>query len=36
MIESHAGVREQLATVRLRGLVSASGKLITSWSDLKR
>ena len=33
---SHAGVREQLATVRLRGLVSASGKLITRWSQLKR
>ena len=33
---SHAGVREQLATVRLRGLVSATGKLITTWSDLKR
>lgn len=33
---SHAGVREQLATVRLRGLVSASGKLTTRWADLKR
>ena len=33
---SHAGVREQLATVRLRGLVSATGKLITTWGDLKR
>ena len=32
---SHAGVREQLATVRLRGLVSASGKLTTNWADLK-
>ncbi len=32
---SHAGVREQLATVRLRGLVSASGKLMTSWADIK-
>ena len=32
---SHAGVREQLATVRLRGLVSASGKLITRWGDFK-
>ncbi len=32
---SHAGVREQLATVRLRGLVSATGKLITQWSQLK-
>ena len=32
---SHAGVREQLATVRLRGLVSAIGKLTTRWADLK-
>ena len=32
---SHAGVRKQLATVRLRGLVSASGKFITRWADLK-
>ncbi len=32
---SHAGVRQQLATVRMRGLVSASGKLTTKWSDLK-
>ena len=32
---SHAGVREQLATVRLRGLVSARGKLTTRWIDLK-
>ena len=32
---SHAGDREQLATVRLRGLVSASGKLTTRWADLK-
>ena len=32
---SHVGVREQLATVRLRGLVSASGKLTTIWADLK-
>lgn len=32
---SHAGVREQLATVRLRGLVTASGKLTTRWADLK-
>ena len=32
---SYAGVRQQLATVRLRGLVSASGKLITSWGDVK-
>ena len=33
---SHAGVRKQLATVRLRGYVSAVGKLTTSWGDLKR
>ncbi len=32
---SHAGVREQLATVRLRGLISAKGKLTTRWADLK-
>ena len=32
---SHAGVWEQLATVRLRGLMSASGKLTTRWADLK-
>ena len=32
---SHAGVHEQLATVRLRGFVSASGKLTRSWGDLK-
>ena len=32
---SHTGVREQLATVRMRGLVSASGKLTTLWADLK-
>ena len=33
---SHAGVRKQLATVRMRGLISASGKLATIWADLKR
>ena len=33
---SHAGVRKQLATVRMRGLVSASGKLTTKWGDLKQ
>ena len=33
---SHAGVREQLATVRLRGLVSASGKLTTRWAGLRK
>ena len=32
---SHAGERKQLATVRIRGLVSASGKLTTRWADLK-
>ena len=32
---SHAGVRKKLATVRMRGLVSASGKLTTRWADLK-
>ena len=32
---SHAGEREQLATVRLRGFVSATGKRITRWADLK-
>ncbi len=32
---SHAGVRGQLATVRLRGFVSASGKLTTRWAALK-
>ena len=32
---SHAGERKQLAIVRLRGLVSASGKLTTRWADLK-
>ena len=32
---SHAGIRKQLATVRLRGYVSAAGKLTTKWGDLK-
>ena len=32
---SHAGVRKPLATVRMRGLVSASGKLTVRWADLK-
>ncbi len=32
---SHAGEREQLATVRLKGLVSATGKLTTRWADFK-
>ena len=32
---SHAGERKRLATVRLRGLVSARGKLMTRWADLK-
>ncbi|MDD9975729.1 MAG: leucine-rich repeat domain-containing protein, partial [Candidatus Poribacteria bacterium] len=33
---SHAGIREQLATVRMRGYVSAVGKLTTRWGDLKK
>ena len=32
---SHAGVRKQLATVRMRGYVSAVDKLTTKWGDLK-
>ncbi len=32
---SHAGEREKLATVRLRGFVSATGKRTTRWADLK-
>ena len=32
---SHAGERKRLATVRLRGLVSARGKLMTKWANLK-
>lgn len=32
---SHAGDRKQLATVRMRGYVSAAGKLTTRWGDLK-
>ena len=32
---SHAGVREQLATVRMQGYVSAAGKLTIKWADLK-
>ena len=32
---SHAGEREQLATVRLRGFVSAKGKMLTQWADFK-
>ena len=32
---SHAGIRKQLATVRMRGFVSATGKLTTRWADLK-
>ena len=32
---SHAGQRKRLATVRLRGFVSASGKLQTRWAVLK-
>ena len=33
---SYAGVREQSATVRMRGFVSARGKFTTSWAGLKR
>lgn len=32
---SHAGVRKDLATVRMRGFISASGKLTTTWAGLK-
>ena len=32
---SHAGERKRLATVRLRGLVSAKDKMITQWADFK-
>lgn len=32
---SHAGIRQQSATVHMRGYVSASGKLTTRWADLK-
>ena len=32
---SHAGVRKSLATVRLRGLISAKGKMATQWADVK-
>ena len=32
---SHAGVRNQLATVRCQGIVSASGKFTVKWADLK-
>lgn len=32
---SYSGVRKQLTTVRMRGFVSASGKLTTRWADLK-
>ena len=32
---SHAGIRKQLATVRMKGFVSATGKLTTRWADLK-
>ena len=33
---SFSGAHRQLATVRLRGHVSARGKLTTTWSDLKQ
>lgn len=32
---SHAGVRKQLTTVRMRGLISASGNFTTMWAGLK-
>ena len=32
---SHAGVRKPLATMRMRGLISASGKMTTMWADVK-
>lgn len=32
---SHAGLHKQLATVRLRGLVSVESKFTTRWADLK-
>ena len=33
---SHAGERQTLATVRLRGFISAKGKLATQWGVLKK
>ncbi len=33
---SHAGVHQTLATTRLRGLISAKGKMITQWGILKK
>ncbi len=33
---SHAGDRQTLATVRLRGFISAKGKLATQWGALKQ
>ena len=33
---SHAGERQALATVRLRGFISAKGKLATQWGVLKK
>lgn len=33
---SFAGERQTLATVRLRGFISAKGKLTTQWGELKR
>ena len=32
---SHAGVRQTLTTTRLRGLISAKGKMITHWAAFK-
>ena len=33
---SHAGVHQTLTTTRLRGLISAKGKMITQWADFKK
>ncbi len=33
---SYAGEHKQSATVRLKGLMSATGKMLTRWADLKR
>ena len=33
---SHAGVQKQLATVRLRGFVSAKDKLVIRWADIRK
>ena len=33
---SYAGVHQTLTTTRLRGLVSAKGKMTTQWADFKK